>query len=520
MHRLILIFGLLLLPTSALAQNVPPPALSPWVQRVIDRTVGSASPAQQFVNALMTGSCTPENSRNRDTDIVEALSAIRQVVDTRTQITLQYSDLSTRTVCQTNDIRLLENAMSSLRAQMVSAAQSCSFGALRVLASMYTFVAQAQQSVIEGGTDPTATDPRLRSDYFWENDSLYRQGITERENPASQEPLCPFTTDYLPRAVARSPEASPPETPYSQMKSYGCDATVLPQLDPSMQAEASPLSTFLITTDDFARAIAGSMFSFVNDLDIAIARIRGEQPPDNTPLQPLSSPTPHGKASGCMVLPRPPAADMQDYLRDEPDYLSRNYSTPSALQSGYALEPIGLMFLATFTPFGDNVIGTIAAYAARMAQIGYQRPLPSTVGLEEFGVFWSPFFTPSDGSPELAYRAFTANQEEAKALMEAWNHDGAQRMNAALEPLVSGMETLGTAVTKTFPNYVRDLAYFLRRSCVSGHCSQKLDAVLKRVTNPSCFPYASGEYVRDPDYVKKCYCQDQYASAEYCAAQP
>ena len=52
--------------------------------------------------------------------------------------------------------------------------------------------------------------------------------------------------------------------------------------------------------------------------------------------------------------------------------------------------------------------------------------------------------------------------------------------------------------------FVRNLAYFLRRSCISRPCNERLERILKTALENDCFPYADGVYLGDPDIHKKC----------------
>ena len=46
-------------------------------------------------------------------------------------------------------------------------------------------------------------------------------------------------------------------------------------------------------------------------------------------------------------------------------------------------------------------------------------------------------------------------------------------------------------------SFVRDFAYFLRRSCIDRPCSQRLDRILKIVFTDECFPFVSGQFLND-----------------------
>jgi hypothetical protein len=58
------------------------------------------------------------------------------------------------------------------------------------------------------------------------------------------------------------------------------------------------------------------------------------------------------------------------------------------------------------------------------------------------------------------------------------------------------------------PKYIQDFGYFMLRQCVNGHCSAEngtLDTMMKRIYNPYCHPYVSGEY-KDARTHIKCLC--------------
>ena len=45
--------------------------------------------------------------------------------------------------------------------------------------------------------------------------------------------------------------------------------------------------------------------------------------------------------------------------------------------------------------------------------------------------------------------------------------------------------------------FVRDYAYFLRRTCINRPCNKRLDQILKIVFRDECFPYTNGDYLGD-----------------------
>ncbi|MBM3231244.1 hypothetical protein FJZ28_02855, partial [Candidatus Peregrinibacteria bacterium] len=92
--------------------------------------------------------------------------------------------------------------------------------------------------------------------------------------------------------------------------------------------------------------------------------------------------------------------------------------------------------------------------------------------------------------------------------------DAPQRVTETLQPVRKNMQSamdllkkpgetvagttdpVTSAQGKSLRTFVRDYAYFLRRSCIDRPCGKQLDTVLKIIFQDDCFPYANSKYQR------------------------
>ena len=89
-----------------------------------------------------------------------------------------------------------------------------------------------------------------------------------------------------------------------------------------------------------------------------------------------------------------------------------------------------------------------------------------------------------------------------------------------MSPLEAAVKSLSKITEEFLPNeYIPSVAYFLRRSCVDGHCYERLESVTQRSFNPYCHPYVSGKYT-DEFAADKCFCRNEFVDADFCWGQP
>lgn len=73
--------------------------------------------------------------------------------------------------------------------------------------------------------------------------------------------------------------------------------------------------------------------------------------------------------------------------------------------------------------------------------------------------------------------------------------------------------------TRSLRDFVRDAAYFLRRSCMNRDCNASLERVMRIVTSDACFPYTSGGADLPPDATQAQKDQKVQELRQACARQ-
>ncbi|MFA6039675.1 MAG: hypothetical protein WCV62_02865 [Candidatus Peribacteraceae bacterium] len=116
-------------------------------------------------------------------------------------------------------------------------------------------------------------------------------------------------------------------------------------------------------------------------------------------------------------------------------------------------------------------------------------------------------------NPLLAYetQVFSTQQAKDDSLLRIGVVES-QGIEEAFSPLTDTIGDLARLVQDIDPvegdrvssarslrDFVRDMAFFLRRSCMNRSCNATLERVMKITTADSCFPYTSGEADLPPD---------------------
>ena len=104
--------------------------------------------------------------------------------------------------------------------------------------------------------------------------------------------------------------------------------------------------------------------------------------------------------------------------------------------------------------------------------------------------------------------AWTTEQSRSEAEQAAVLFDAPLRIARALSASQFSVRTLSelaSTMERGVRPFVRNAAWFLRRSCMFRPCNERLERVLGIITTDECFPYANGEYLKeDSEYIEKC----------------
>ncbi len=536
MRRLLILIGLLALPLQAHAQT----ALSPWVQEVLNRadlgmsTADGIAPAAACDNATVIA------------DIQDNFAMVRRAQTAVITLEAESESLRGRTVCYEYDRRLLQEKMNEVLEAMDTAVQNCKLGTNKSLRDVYDFLADAYSSFLFGGANPAYKDQRLKYHYPFEDSSLTEPVY----DSGSTLPVCAFTSDYGPHAIAYIPTAPGQPavigSPAFDVKSFGCDADVLANIQPPFDQEAAAHRDFITRTDTFARNLYDTVSMALFNMNQFFAQISGNPV---TQLPGAQPPAPHEKVSGCLkpLLPDPASSSAQEWeelLLAYPEYFDPdkgNKDTNGVITFGPATPaetlPTGLLFMPVIDYFRTvpASFNLIRSFIDRRTDAGVSRPLPKAFVNQKLDSYLSVMDRKIDSENSLRY--IGANIEQEMAYLEANTRDAVESMSEASKPLQDAVNSLVYVVTEFLPGnggqsnpqtqedgYIPQLVYFLARSCVDGHCQETLDTVAKRIYNPYCHPYVSGDYM-DDDTQKRCFCDpsiqadwsdfDKYCNRDY-----
>ncbi len=257
---------------------------------------------------------------------------------------------------------------------------------------------------------------------------------------ADAEGQCPFASDYLPPTAA----------------GYGCSVTALAKLRAYEPIEAE--------------------FQALTDLQSQIEAFREslEVPAVETPEPP--------PVSGCLnavaqQLGLDPAVSVNDSLWTE-GMTSR--SRRGVFRLALNQFSIGRAFVTLRTglggrrPLPDFILNAADSISGRILGRRYADEIRTFSRLQEQE--FAATFARSVDSPFTIANGFSLDRGPFLRLME-----------------------LSSSLTEGPRKFARDLAWYLRRSCIYRPCNDKLDLVLKRLYSDACFPYTRRDGSVDPN---------------------
>ncbi len=515
-----------------LPQTVSAEALSAWVQRVLDRTDQALSLAEGLPGSDPVPTVIDQIKNN--------LSVVRDAKSAVWDFALEGEFLKERTICFQSDRFLFLDKIHTVEDALTTAIQADKTASASRLLDIYTFLLEAYRSFLRGSIDPSFADSRLRFTYSFELPLGDASAPDREEETDSDEPLCPYTTDYGPHSIAYIPlangEGSVEGSSLFDVKSYGCDRDKVQQIldhlpDPipsdaseetraqidAIHAEASDLIDFL----DTSNALASDLYTLVRDalfnIESTIAIITGKPAPTASE-DPVAAPS-HDAREGCLRPPAPDSSrgdsgDIESILASFPDYfdaknlhmdpltLSLTFDPPSDLTL-----PIGVLFRSTddFFSVMPSAQGLSRSFSERKGTTGFDRPFERALTdhpQNDLMISWIWRWIQRG-----VLGSVSAGIDRETSFIESISRDAYERTLEAVRPLENAAQALSDVTTEELPKkYIPSLVYFLRRSCIDGHCRETLDAVGKRIFNPYCHPYVSGLYANNR-VAEKCFCQ-------------
>lgn len=487
MRRLLLSVGLLflLLPSEAEATM----AISPYVQRVLDR-------AQAGIDHARDGT-TPIPTMGRGARRVG--STLLRLIDTKQRIIDAQKDLNENTACLHIDFFLLENKLREAQEELNKTYDEKNPPAIRRLQDVIAFLNERMDLLLKGARDPTVLDTewqtvrlfdpqtnvwccggipgvdQCRSDkspvclargdiIFSTEDQCVAYGCKAAGDPPDEK-LCPFHTDYLPPTVTTG---------------FGCDEETLMrvmgdlegELQKTVMAEAEGLQEVTRIAEEQLQTI-----NAFTSLEQKLALLLG-RPPETVGPPPVRKP--HATVLGCPEAWAPDADQNKDNWPDG--------SLRWELRSPFTVELDQRKLMNAFQEL-------------RLREAG-NRPIPGTFDEKSRAKKTNPFIRVFDTYGIDWFGTLSKGQAigESEIFAQASDtHLSVARAVSRLREAVGKLSKLAHDMTG-LRGFVRDFAYYLRRTCIARPCNTRLDQVLKIIFQDSCFPYTNGEYLNGTSY--------------------
>ena len=447
----------------------------------------------------------------------EALSALLSLVDTRLRIYEQKRSLIEQSACLRLDLFLLETKIETVRNELKKALDDGRFSAVYRLTRLVEFLNKRYEILLQGAADPLLEDkdwggqrsfdpPRIgfccahpgadppelcmRSDQRqctqgangqptnaqWSatQEECFSDGKCDK-NPRepTDEVVCPFDSDYL-----------PPGLPDENGEAYGCDDT----------------------------AIGDALGKFPTAL------LPNE--PDSISYQP-----PRETAQAELTAIRTMSDQVQNYIQDARRFLELSRDIDTLLErqpgrsgeipprthrqkEGCALEgqdpwPPGAVRFELRGPFSPspekNEEKILNAFRELRRYQGSIRDIPNYLIS-----FWKTFLGEKimRRYGQRFFGTYSIDQGEKEAGAFAVGSDPRLQIEDAIAPLTKQVTTLSHLahdIDGGLRGFVRDFAFFLRRTCIYRPCNARLEKVLKLVFQDACFPYTNGDFTSDDE---------------------
>jgi hypothetical protein len=445
--------------------------------------------------------------------LYELQSIFFMLFDTELRSIQQSYDITSIPACLHADLAILEAKMEEIRCETNRAYENKSTGGIEVFKALTGFLNQSYKNILTGASNPEFEAIGWQDRYIFDEEfegwccvtsdmecqamdssdcpssdmfyGTYNDCIVESTcglglNDPSKEPnfgvICPFDSDYL------APNTS----------GYGCDQTVLDDFDPpsgsSMETESEAMDDILEMRDEFLDDINHIKDAAEKMDDILENRLFTDREREH--LEQFGTARldeiQHKHVFGC-----------------DADVVDDDEVKPSRLWSSRALR--GPFFYA------KDHIGIWKAFYNLNHYWASEREYPDHLK--------NPDEFPEEGDREDRMKkdeqsnrfiviprtyirdrwaTFMHNQatEEAGMLPKAQDVQSAEI--ETIKPVRAQMkENIDLIKDKDggLRKFVKNYAYFLRRSCIFRPCNTQLDQILKIVFSDECFPYTSGAFI-------------------------
>ncbi|MBI3618719.1 hypothetical protein HY213_01650 [Candidatus Peregrinibacteria bacterium] len=519
------------------ARAAGPAAVSPYVQQVLMRAEAGVDYAwkpdqqMQFLAIVL-----PQWQR-----IV--LSIVVGMIDTDLRIVQQRRDLLQHTACFRIDLVLIEQEFERVRGELNKALIARNVTAIFRLEDLLLFLNQRYAFLLQAALDPKATDPTWYQQRLFEPPKQLGFCCIPPGGPGScrsatlpqcadaggmllqtlnacqatcgdltlhveEPPMCAFASDYLPP----SPNG------------FGCDAGVMDAiakiLPPTM-----PGSQPLREEWDAERSVEAVLDDLRSQQRAFQAVLQSIDPLLQSGFGGVSAGAPrtHQTATGCGFVGGC-AQNLALLCRTDLDCAASGPCVDPASIGACAggeqrctsdsncgdggscirladsvIEPLRGPF--SWDPDHERLLEGFRTL--RRAQ-GALRPPPDSLSIQQNpGVLrWIR----DDLVTRLQH--FSVDQAQKEARDFAVGSDPGLALAGTFDDFGANVRALGFLGSdmRGLRGFVRDFAYFLRRSCIERPCNAKLDHILKILFSNACFPYANGQYLletcADPSWHK------------------
>lgn len=384
-----------------------------------------------------------------------------QLVDTDLSVVKEQRRLLENTACLHMDLCLIEEEIRKVHQELLSAHAKGSVAAITYLQPLSVFLNNRFEALLVGAVNPEYKD--------------------------TDTGLCPFHSDYLP----------------VQQSGYGCDLTVLERYQSTeykaLKAEYEAIQQLVDDKKEFVGDTA-----YMNEIQQILGTVTGEEGAVSSPG--AAPTTTHKVFEGCLE-------DAQGAQRAEVEGLA--YAGFRELRGPFSVEKddfrIILNLLALRAQWAKiRQWPVYLQYSYEQALDEGQPPDPDLLQEMSLEDFIRQYHR------EIYFPQWISAQAAREALMVAKSQDAQLQTAEALSPVRSPMKelallTFGKALNagenvelRGIRGYVRNFAFFLRRSCMFRTCNERLDRIEKTIFEDDCFPYTTGKYLEDEEIHEKC----------------
>lgn len=377
---------------------------------------------------------TNDFSLYRDRWLTESTSTVLELIDD----SLIDRQLLSGTACQHFDELLLQCKLEQIRAGMRAAYGEESIAALVQLQSLHRFTQNRLQALRNGATDPQFQDTTLAS----------RRAFDDEDIAFDDEPVCPFSSDYLPPAPT----------------GYGCHARVLADRLAVVGSRDAPGIEPIAEEENTLRILTQQLS--------VLASQRGD-----VFLQPQQ------EAEGCFPLIGTCSDDSRIACSTNEDCASAGVGTCTEALSGDA----GLITRASPFRLRPHELPLVSAFLRLQDRQALARGVQAPEEEDE-----QPQFTPFNSA--LTSASWSRLQARMEVLPFIRSTDTASEMERILSPLYEASVSLSSLTAKreeSLRQFVIDYAAYLRRTCLYGPCTQKLERIMATAFADACFPFTS-----------------------------